>query len=163
MNNNSWPRLRAILDEAIATEFGIIVEYSSWVEAETVRANAYKIRDALRRKSRSDYPDIDDPRHGVSIYDGLIFWLRPQISRKQMTVIFADGDRPYLPDDPRGKHTEDENLFPGERVTLILADGAKVENAPSFKEAWKILRVDYPCDLVIENGYNLGKLKIKAI
>jgi len=162
----SWPRLRSLLDQAISSERGITVKYDSWSVAERVRSNMYKIRDTQRRESRKVYPDPMHPSHGVSAYDGIIFWLRSTISRRDQEVVFSDGSIAQLPDDPIGAKKENENLFPGRTVTVSVTTEkgrASVKNAPSYKEAWDILRRDFPCYLVMENGYNTDHLEIHQL
>ncbi len=166
----SWPRLRAILDQASASPRGIIVSYDSWVIAERVRANMYKIRDMQRKQARKTFPEPDDPRHGISAYDGLLFWLKSSIPRTNFVVKFhSDGEietfAGELPETTR-KLDEEAELFPGKCVTLSIETTkghARVEFAPTYRDAWRILRQDFPCDLVIENGYDTSNLEIREI
>lgn len=167
----NWPRVRAILDEAISSERGIIIRYDTWSLASRVRSNAYKVREMLRRQSRKEFPDAEDPMHGISPYDGLVMWMRSSISRKEMHVNFHSEAEiqkyqvTYVGEEypePLQKNQENENLFPGQCVTLTVGQ-ATVAYAPSFKEAWSILRQDFPCDLVIENNYDLTGLDISIL
>lgn len=161
----SWPRLRALLDRALESEKGISVRYDSWDTATVVRRNIYKIRDMQRAQSRKTYPDPENPGHGISAYDGLVIWLRSSISRRDMTVTFHNVDEILKWEnihEPVGKRMEDEDLFPG-RCCTVRAGDTLVEYAPSFKEAWNIIRRDHPCDLIIESGYTLEGLKITTL
>jgi len=131
----------------------------------------YKIRDVIRRTSRQIYPDPSDPGHGTSPYDGLSFWLKSTIRRRDMKILFhREGEiieyLSTLPE-PEGKRNENLSLFPGECVTLrITAPSGHVAEAcfaPSFKRAWQIIRQDFPCNLVIENGYSTEHLNIQQL
>lgn len=159
---HSWPRLRAILDKAVESPYGIEVVYADWQTAERVRQNMYKIRDMMRRDSRRIYTDPLDPNHGISAYDGLTFWIRSTISRLDQKVEFIDGKSPPpILTEMYGKKFENENLFPGRKVKLTIGD-ATCEGT-TYQEAWEVLRRDYPATLIIENGYNLDNLDIKEI
>jgi len=177
-NDFSWPRIRAILDTALESKHGIVVPYPTWSVAARIRINAYKIRKMQRDESRKFYPDPTDPNHGVSPYDGLTMWLRSSISRQQLLVQFhteseiSELNANAEPVDPAvlpeyiGKTSENENLFPGKCVTLTVETPrgpAIISHAPSFRIAWEILREDFPCDLVIENGYTLDGLNITEL
>lgn len=160
---HSWPRLRRLLDEACQTERGIAVTYPTWVIAERVRANMYKVRDMHRRQSKKTFPDPEDPRHGVSAYDGLSFWLRSSLSRQKMILTFASGETGEM-EIPTSTSKKDEipDLFPSERVTIQIGE-ARVENAPSYRHAWIALRADFPTQLIIENGYDITGLEIQTL
>lgn len=170
-NDNSWPRVRALLDEAVQSPRGIVALYDNWSTAERVRANIYKIREMQRRESRKMYPDPLDPSHGVSTYDGLAFWLRSTVARKTLNVHFHSAeelDELSALDllEPVGKREENQDLFPGKCVTLTLETPqgiATISHAPSFKVAWEILRLDFPTELIIENGYSLDGMNIRQL
>ena len=195
INQTSWPRLRAILDEAIQTERGVIVHYDTWTTAELVRAQMYKIRDMQRRQARKTYPDPEHPSYNVSAYDGLTFWLRSSVKRTNMTVHFHNEEaiEKYLTkqgrkqelanqppadalavsivgdlvSEPESKKDEKSNLFPGECVTVsVETEDDKVITvsfAPNFQTAWRLIRNDFPCDLVIENGYSLTDVNFTVL
>lgn len=162
----SWPRLRAILDEALLSERGIKIRYPTWNEASQVRQNMYKIRDTQRKEARKIF-EPTDPSYGVSAYDGLTMWLRSTVKRTDMHVVFAaTGEEVLLPDLKPNKRGEDENLYKDVSVTVTvetIMGAVTVENAPSFREAWRIIRQDFPCDLIIENGYSTDHLNIEVL
>ena len=173
-NDYSWPRLRAILDEAIASPHGISVAYPTWATAERVRASMYKIRTMQRTVARKTFPDPEHPSHGVSSYDGIMFWLRSTISRKDIKVRFhskeeIDKHEMFVGDlypEPTNKRDEKADLFPGKCVTVTVttsAGEAIIEYASSYKVAWELLRRDFPCDLILENGYTLENLEITQL
>ena len=173
-NEYSWPRLRAILDEAISSPHGISVAYPNWQTADRVRASMYKIRAMQRTVARRTFPDPSHPSHGVSSYDGIMLWLRSSISRKDIKVRFHNKEEidkheltvSDLYGEATGKPSEKADLYPSKCLTMTVttpAGEATVEYAPSYKIAWEILRRDFPCDLILENGYTLENLEITQL
>ena len=141
-----------------------------------MRRSAYKVRDAQRRASAKQYPDPEDPRHGVSAYDALTFHIKSALPRTQMEVIFHDkqdekGD-PFhaLLSDLTDKDPCDKSLrFDSRCVSLRVISPSdppeivQVHCASSFSEAWAIARADFPAILTIENGYSIDNLEIEEI
>lgn len=181
---NSWPRVRALMDRALDSERGIAVTYPSFSAAERVRASAYKIREMQRTVARKTYPDPSDPAHGISAYDGLVFWIRSTIPRSALRVTFHSPpviaealsshyeqaeDGTFIPlDQPDGKAAEKEKIFPGQccTVSLTLKEEGKeylVEFAPTFHHAWRLIRENLPTKLYIESGYTLSGLDIEEL
>lgn len=174
-SETTWPRIRALMDRAIQSERGIRVPYESYGVADRVRRSAYKIRDAMRKQSAKQFPDPEDPRHGVSPYDGLTFWVKTKLPRDRIEVAFLDsGEIKNLEElgvELTG-HKGGERLFPGQAVSVRVLDPddpegkrvlAQVLAAPSFQAAWSILKTGFPADLVIENGYSTEHLEIEEL
>lgn len=170
----SWPRLRAILDESISSPHGIAVSYPDWQTAERVRASMYKIREMQRKAARKTYPDPSHPSHGISAYDGIMFWIKSSISRKDIKITFHSKEEIDIHEqrvsetykEPTNKRDETADLFPGQCLTMTVTTPmgeAIVEYAPSYKIAWNLLRRDFPCQLILENGYSLENLEITQL
>lgn len=161
----SWPRVRALLDEALQSERGISIDLPTWREAENIRFSAYKLRNSLRRESMKLLTP-DHPNYGIGVYDGLSMWISSALSGGDLRVTFDNGAQVDGPEFKIGRRGENTDFYSGEIVTVEVTTSQRkviVQSAPSFREAWAIIRADFPATLIIENGYSLDHLNINVL
>ncbi len=96
--------IRDILDQALQTDSGLSLAFTSKSEAHSWRMSAYALRRREAAQSKAIYPAAH-PSHGTSPYDSLIIrfhdpatiTIAPSPPPPTVTVLLAPGEKPVKP------------------------------------------------------------------
>jgi hypothetical protein len=157
-----WPHLSAFLDAALESPPGSSIAVRTYggqaitvKDAEIMRQAISKLRSAIRQRAGD----------AASPYDAIVIRAMPDLAATTITVTFPLNTSLSLPDDDQLSDLSALSApyrAPSSACCLIIqagdrtfSVGTEAEPAPSFYEAWAIVRPVLPGILQLTNAYTL--------